>query len=329
MALEAFGSFHERFDPLKQDDKNGGLMMRLALEVKNASKNYGGKNVLHNISFKIEKPGVYLIAGPNGCGKTTLLESLVGLRSLDTGSITIFSHDGHAEVPRELNRLIGILLQSNGLRRNLTVKEEMGLIKELFGIQMEDIAYLKSFLLEQYYKTKTQKLSGGTKRRLLLALSFMPSYNALILDEPASGLDTQSRTLIWSAIRQFSRDKIIVVSDHFLNQAAMYSDYIYLMNEGRIVAEGSKESLIKRIGKTHVISIANDSFSKVKDRLKELDEKLESVVLQHSISVFVNVKDHKRLKKFMDDHRDSSLILDSHAIDFEDTYFYLTKQGDL
>jgi ABC-type multidrug transport system ATPase subunit len=290
------------------------------LEVKTIHKSYRDKPVLNGICLRIDRPGVYLIAGPNGSGKTTLLESLVGLRKTDSGTIAI---DGITN-PLHLKRKVGFLLQGNSLRKNLTVKEEMGLMKDLFHLKINDREYLKSFHLEEYYQTKTQKLSGGTKRRVLLMLIFMPDYPILILDEPASGLDTQSRSVIWNTIKKFSKEKIIIVSDHYLNQAANYSDYIYFLNQGKIIYEGWQKEILQNFDKTHVINMNAEDYEKAAPYLANIDGKHATIVMDGLSHVFVNVREKESVRKIFDLLPNPNIIIDYHTVDFEDIYFYLT-----
>jgi len=294
--------------------------MKPFIELKNVEKSYDKKKVLNNISFKVNKPGVYLIAGPNGCGKTTLLESMVGLRQIDNGEIFVSGANNH----KDLHHHVGFLLQGTGLRKNLTVKEEMKLIKDLFQLEIDDWSYLKSFNLEQYYLTKTQKLSGGIKRRIMLALLFMPDYQVLILDEPASGLDTQSRSIIWNTIKKFSKQKIIFVSDHYLNQAAQFCDYVFLMNKGEIVSSGSKEEVLNQLDKTHVLNIQANEFRHLSKSLSMIDEHFVTLHFDGATYVFIKLPKEKNIQHVWETISNPHAVLDFHAIDFEDIYFYLT-----
>ncbi|WAA09827.1 ABC transporter ATP-binding protein [Fervidibacillus albus] len=294
--------------------------MKSFIEVKNVEKSYDQKKVLNNISMTINEPGVYLLAGPNGCGKTTLLESIIGLRQVDRGEILVRGSSNH----KHLHKHVGFLLQGTGLRKNLTVKDEMQLIKDLFQMKMDDQSYLKFFHLEQYYLTKTEKLSGGTKRRIMLALLFMPNYEVLILDEPASGLDTESRSAIWNFIKTYSKQKVIFVSDHYLNEAAKYCDYIFLMNKGEIISQGTKEEVLRQMNKTHVLNIQSNALPDLSRKLSLIDEKIVSLEFEGSTYVFLKLEENQTLQHVWEILGDTSAVVEFHAVDFEDVYFYLT-----
>ena len=121
----------------------------------------------------------------------------------------------------------------------------MQLIKEVFGAKVEDIEYLKKYNLEEYYKNKTRTLSGGTQRRFLTAMLFLAGQNIVILDEPASGLDTYSRDEIWNTISEYGKEHIVIVSDHYLNQARLYSDRIIMLDQGKIIANDTFNEIKK------------------------------------------------------------------------------------
>ena len=200
--------------------------MSSSIIIKNLSKSYKDNKVLKNLSISIDKPGVYLLAGPNGSGKTTLLEIIAGLRESDSGEILI---NGYKRNTIEAKKSLGFLCQQNNLRKSTKVNEEIQVVKDLYNIDINDIEYLKKYNLEKYYKERCRNLSGGTKRRLLVAMLFMAKQNIVVLDEPVSGLDTYSRDEIWNTISEYSKENIVIVSDHYLNQAALYSNYIYLL----------------------------------------------------------------------------------------------------
>ena len=288
----------------------------MEVQVRQLVKKYGKKVVLNNISLTISEPGVYLIAGPNGSGKTTLLEIMVGLRKMDRGEVRINRVKNTDAVMR---KTVGFLTQQNTLRRNCTVKEEIQLVKELFGLKADPYDYLKKYGLQEYYLQKTKHLSGGTQRRLLLAMVFLPRFPIIVLDEPVSGLDTFNRDEIWNMIREYAEDRIVIVSDHYLNQAAQYSDYVFLLNKGTIILEGKTEEILNQFPYKYVM--------KTRKKLDEewfqsLQEKGIPFELKVSGSVYnCFLKNHDRLKEILD-----PVKLRMYPVDLEDIYFYYTGE---
>lgn len=290
----------------------------MAIEIRNLQKTYGDKKVLDDINIVIDQPGVYLIAGPNGSGKTTLLEILVGLRKMDHGQVRI--HQVSSDDVK-IKKMVGFLTQQNTLRRNVTVKEELNLVKELFGLKIDTYQYLEKFKLQEYYDQKTKNLSGGTKRRLLIAMLFMPGYEIIVLDEPVSGLDTYSRDEIWNLIREYAENHIVIVSDHYLNQAAQYSDYIFLINKGKIVLEGKTEQILKEFQHDYVIKTRRKNHEELLKMIKR-KEILRNLKVSGSVyNYFINREDYDDVKCLLS-HQKFRL----HPVNLEDIYFYHTGE---
>lgn len=273
------------------------------------------KVVLDNINLDIKDPGVYLIAGPNGSGKTTLLEIIAGLRKADSGDVLVSGYKaGSLKAKKEL----GFLCQQNGLRKTIKLKEEMALVKDIFRIEVDDIDYLKKFNLEEYYKNKTSTLSGGTKRRFLTAILFLANQNIIMLDEPVSGLDTYSRDEIWNTIREYGKDHIVIVSDHYLNQARLYSDIIILLNNGKIVAKDTFENIRKKCPFEKLIKVRDSNVSAIKQIIEQSGGIYELKVSGTVNNFYVR----NNIGEIYDKVKD--LKVSVHDLDLEDIYFYLT-----
>lgn len=297
--------------------------MNKGVEIEELIKTYDKKKVVNNVSISIDKPGVYLLAGPNGSGKTTLLEIIAGLREPDSGEVLI---NGYKCNTIEAKRDLGFLCQQNSLRKNLKVNEEIKLIKDIYGIDIDDYEYLKRYNLEQYYKAKSGNLSGGTKRRLLIAMLLMANQNIVVLDEPASGLDTNSRDEIWNVISEYSKDNIVIVSDHYLNQAALYSDYIYMLNEGKMILEGNMAEIRKSCKGKKLIKVRKQHFEEIESVVKANCSDYEVRISGTIYNIFIN-SDVDKVTQVLSDKKVSM-----HDIDLEDIYFYHTgkysNEGD-
>ncbi|PMC35474.1 ABC transporter ATP-binding protein [Bacillus sp. UMB0899] len=290
----------------------------MQVNVNSLVKSYGDKTVLDGINLSLQNPGVYLIAGPNGSGKTTLLEILVGLRHYNDGQVTI--NDSRVD-HINIRNYVGFLTQSNTLRKNCTVAEELNLIKDLFKLDIDTYDYLKEFKLQEYYHQKTKMLSGGTKRRVLIAMLFMPKYRIVVLDEPVSGLDTFSRDEIWNMIRDYSQDNIVIVSDHYLNQAAQYSDYVYLLNKGKVVLHGNTNELIEDFERGFVIKTRKHYLQELKQYINEGNSQLDLKVSGSVYNFFIKKEDYDTFHSV-----NSSAKFNMHPVNLEDIYFYHTGE---
>lgn len=290
--------------------------MNKSIIINDLSKKYDGKVVLDNISININKPGVYLLAGPNGSGKTTLLEIIAGLREANSGEILI---NGYKNNTVEAKSSLGFLCQQNSLRKSTKVNEELELVKDLYGLNnIDDYEYLKKFNLEKYYKEKSKNLSGGTKRRLLIAMLFMAKQPIVVLDEPVSGLDTYSRDEIWNVISEYAKDNIVIVSDHYLNQAAIYSDYIYLLNEGKIIIQDTSKNIKNKCKSEKLVKVRKEQFEEIKNIIKKVCKDFEVRVSGTVYNIFINSK----VTEVLEALKEKKVTI--HDIELEDIYFYYT-----
>jgi len=240
----------------------------MIVEVNELNKSYGPKHVLNNISFQFEENQIVAILGPNGVGKTTLLEVLMTLTSWDTGRVEILGKnlkkqgDIHA-----LRKQIGVVFQDGGMYAYLKIKEILDLFASFHDVSENQIhEIIELFSLESHLNIKFDKLSGGWKKRILLACAFLNKPEVLFLDEPTTGLDPQATEDLWEAIRQANRqDVMVMLSTHSLEEVDMYADYCIILNDGEIVEQGKPKELKERYDATYFkeayFSIVNKKVS--------------------------------------------------------------------
>ena len=164
------------------------------IDVQNISKKYGEKTVLDNISFEIPAGETVAIVGPNGTGKTTLLEILMTIRKVNSGTVTILGKSaGEQKAVDEIRAKIGVMLQEGGMYAFIKLKEALDLFASFYSVEKEKIGRLvEYFELQPYLNTKYEKLSGGWKQRFLLAIAFLHDPDLVFLDEPTTGLDPKA-----------------------------------------------------------------------------------------------------------------------------------------
>ena len=222
------------------------------ISVQNVTKKYGSRTVLDRLSFQIPEGETVAIVGPNGTGKTTLLEILMTLRKADSGSVRILGKNlSEQTAADEIRSRIGVMLQEGGMYLYIKLKEALELFASFYNVGREKIRELvEYFELEPYMNTKYNKLSGGWKQRFLLAIAFLHDPDLIFLDEPTTGLDPKATRLVWEKIRGGSqKDKTILVSTHSMEEVDKYCDRVIVLNNGRIV-ENDTPSRIKE--KLHV-----------------------------------------------------------------------------
>jgi ABC-2 type transport system ATP-binding protein len=221
-----------------------GTLQRMApiIEVKDMVKTFPGVRAVDNVSLTIEQGICFGLLGPNGAGKTTLIEIVEGIRPPDSGS-TLYKG---APVGGRFRKEAGIQFQVTSLQEFLTVRETLRLFRNFYPRTMDMDEVIRLCALEEFLDRDTRKLSGGQRQRLLMALAIINDPAVLFLDEPTTGLDPQSRRNFWDLIGLIkSRDKTIVLTTHYMDEAYTLCDEIAIMDRGRIVAQGTPEHLLK------------------------------------------------------------------------------------
>ena len=217
--------------------------MPSAITVKNLVKTYGDVTALNGVSFAVDEGEVLALLGPNGAGKTTAVEILEGYRHADSGEIDVLGFRPAAG-GRAFRDRIGIVLQETGVEPVLTVRE----VIELYGVaytRRRPADELISLVgLEEKADARIKTLSGGQRRRLDLALGLVGDPDLVFLDEPTTGFDPAARRKSWKLVEGLTAlGKTILLTTHYLDEAQHLADRIVVLNEGRIVAEGTPQSL--------------------------------------------------------------------------------------
>lgn len=216
--------------------------MNPILEVKDLKKHYPEVKAVDGISFSIE-PGIcFGLLGPNGAGKTTAIEVIEGI--LDQTSGEIF-YKGRKRGNTFKNE-VGIQFQNTELPQFLTVKETLVMFRNLYE-RHADLDYLiETARLEEILKRDNRKISGGQKQRLLLAMALANDPELIFLDEPTTGLDPQARRHLWDIVRQIkSKNKTLVLTTHYMEEAEILCDIIGIIDNGKIIAMGTPAGLLK------------------------------------------------------------------------------------
>ncbi len=200
---------------------------------------------------------VVVLVGPNGCGKTTLVEMLLGLRRRDRGVVEVFGKDPRKQ-RAELADLIGVTLQGASLHAQVTPREHLEFIAALSHRRTEDIdQVLRELGLAELQKRRFGRLSGGQQRRVLVGAALLPLPGLLVLDEPTSGVDLESRTQLWTVLRAASarHGTSVLTTTHDLTEAEDNADRVLVMRGGRIVGQGSPRQLVANTGLVAVVSL--------------------------------------------------------------------------
>ncbi|MGF2614468.1 ABC transporter ATP-binding protein [Rossellomorea vietnamensis] len=218
----------------------------MILTVKNLKKTYGTKQVLKGISFDVTESKILAVMGPNGVGKTTLLETLMTLKKWDSGEVSVLGMD--LKKSSNLSKIrsnIGVVFQEGGMYAYLKIKEILDLFASFHNISKARVnEVIKTFSLDSHLNVKFEKLSGGWKKRTLLACAFLNSPKLLFLDEPTTGLDPEATNDLWESIKiAKEQGATIILSTHSLEEVDLYADEVIILNNGRIVEQGKPKAL--------------------------------------------------------------------------------------
>jgi ABC-2 type transport system ATP-binding protein len=224
-----------------------------AVSVRDLVKRYGRVIAVNGVSFQIQRGEIYGLLGPNGAGKTTTLEILEGIRRADAGDVRIDGLDIRRK-RRAVQARIGVQLQTTTLFDELSVRETLALFGSFYPRALPPDALLAEVALSDKARAKPEELSGGQRQRLALALALVNDPALIFLDEPTTGLDPQSRRLLWETIlRLRERGKTILLTTHFMEEAQTLCDHIAILDAGRIIAEDTPAGLIGLLGASATI----------------------------------------------------------------------------
>ena len=221
--------------------------MAAAVEVRDVRKRYGEVTALDGVSLRVEEGEFFALLGPNGAGKTTLISALGGLVRADSGTLAVLGRDVAAGF-RESRRLLGIVPQEIVFDPFFSVRETLRLQSGYFGLRDNDRwidELLDRLALAAKAGANMRSLSGGMKRRVMVAQALVHRPPVIVLDEPTAGVDVELRQTLWEFIRELNRaGHTIVLTTHYLEEAQELCSRIAMMKAGRIVALDSTERLL-------------------------------------------------------------------------------------
>lgn len=219
------------------------VVKEIVISVSGLEKSFGETKAVKGIDFEVCKGEIFALLGPNGAGKTTTVSILEGILKRDSGRISILGMDPWSD-HSSLKSRIGVMPQEFNFFEKLTPRDSLRFYCELFRSSTSPEDLLNLVLLGDSADRPFDKLSGGQKQKLGLALSLVSNPEVLFLDEPTTGLDPAARRAIWDIILKFKEQgKTIVLTTHYMEEAERLSDRIAIVNRGKIVIEGTPEQI--------------------------------------------------------------------------------------
>ncbi|HVQ44623.1 MAG TPA: ATP-binding cassette domain-containing protein [Candidatus Saccharimonadia bacterium] len=238
------------------------------IEVRGLQKSYGKNHVLRGIDFTMERGTMLALLGPNGAGKTTTVRILSTLLPFDGGTITVDGHDLGRD-PEAIRRIIGLTGQSAAVDELLTGRENLVMMGRLYRLTTGSAKLRARELLEQFDLGESadrvvSTYSGGMRRRLDLAVSLIATPPVIFLDEPTTGLDPRSRIAMWDIIKRLMEQGIsILLTTQYLEEADQLADRIIVIDDGRVIAEGTAAELKSQVGRDRLeLTFADEATTK-------------------------------------------------------------------
>lgn len=230
----------------------GGINMENVIEVHDLTKQYQNRIVVDHLSFEVKQGEVYGILGHNGAGKTTTIECILGLHHPEQGYATIFKQKV-SKHRKQLFERIGVQLQSSSYQSNIKVKEVCEETAALYKRPQDYRMLLEQFHLSAYENQYVEKLSGGERQKLSIVTALIPNPQLIFLDELTTGLDVEARREVWETLKELKQQGMtMILTTHYMEEAQYLCDRVLLLAHGKMVKEGTVDTIIQDSGKTNL-----------------------------------------------------------------------------
>jgi ABC-2 type transport system ATP-binding protein len=229
--------------------------MNVILEFDRVGKSYGAIRALDSLSFGVERGEIVALLGPNGAGKTTALEIALGLRSCDSGEVRLF---GRSPRSVDVRRRLGVTPQESGFPDMLRVDEIASYVAQHYPNAAPISETLETFGLASLARRRAGTLSPGQSRRLAVALAFAGRPELVVLDEPTTGLDVESRRNLWEVVRRAGEHRSILFTTHYLEEAQALASRIVVIDHGALRFDGDPQALRARMGTRRLSYVGAD-----------------------------------------------------------------------
>ena len=294
------------------------------IQAQGLTKKFGALMAVDHIDFEVYKAECVGFLGPNGAGKTTTVRMIYCFLPITEGKLLVDGMDAVTQ-PREIKKLVGVAPQEDNIDPDFTVMKNLTVYARYFDIPREEAEkraseLLKFFQLQEKQKVDIVELSGGMKRRLILARALLNQPQILLLDEPTTGLDPQARHLVWDEIRLLKKRGVtIIITTHYMDEAAELCDRIFIMDNGKIIEQGKPLELIKKHVGSDVLEF--DMDEKLVEALKAEMPDATLETFGERMHVFTT-QAHGVFERFIEKHSASNVTI--RNANLEDVFLKLT-----
>ncbi|MBU3102719.1 ABC transporter ATP-binding protein [Clostridium gasigenes] len=276
----------------------------MALTVTNLNKNYGENKVVDNLSFSIDKPGVFGLLGTNGAGKTTTIRMILGMINKDGGTVT---WNGENYTPNTVST--GYLAEERGIYAKFSIIDQLVYFGELKGMSKADAIKSIDYWLErleatEYKNKKADQLSKGNQQKIQFIAALISNPSLLILDEPLSGLDPVNTDLFKEVIKeQIGKGKYIIMSSHQMNTIEEFCENLLILNKGKTILQGNLKEIKKGYGRNRLLVRCDED---IKHLIKECNMEIES---ENAEEINLMVKSQEEVNRLLKRITDENISL--------------------
>jgi ABC-2 type transport system ATP-binding protein len=309
-------------------------MMKNAIEIKELKKTYKDgksaqyKEALKSINLNIEQGAFFGLLGPNGAGKSTMINIMAGLTNKTSGSVAICGFDIEKDM-RNARRSIGVVPQELVLDTFFTVRQALEITAGYYGVpkaKRKTSEIIEAMGLSDKADVYSRRLSGGMRRRLLIAKALVHSPKVLILDEPTAGVDVELRTQLWEYVKGLNKQgTTILLTTHYLEEAEELCDKVAIINHGEVIACDKKQNLMQQFDSKQVIISLMERLSEIPKNLQS-----ENIILnQDGDLVFSYAPSNSNIQELLNKVNASGLVIRdmiTKQADLQDVFTHLTSQ---
>ncbi len=303
---------------------------RIAIKTENLTKNFGGRIAVNNLKIEIKRGEIFSLLGKNGAGKTTTIKMLSCLLQPTSGNARVMNLN-IKEDPLEIKKIIGVSPQETAIAGHLNSIENLLLMGGVFGLKNDESKKRAKNLMELMElddrKDQARKLSGGLQRRLSIAMALMSDPLILFLDEPTLGLDPHARRSVWRYIEKLKKEKTILLTTHYLEEADSLADHIAIMHNGKIIEKGTSDELKSKYSKDQTHRILTDD--KTKEIIQTLnDHGFETNEISSGIEIKSNQLDFYSVMDLLRHENIKIKGIQTKQLSLEDVFLHITEKED-
>jgi ABC-2 type transport system ATP-binding protein len=307
--------------------------MQAALKIEQLRKRYGEKDVVDTISLEIQPGEIFGLLGPNGAGKSTTINMVTGVTRISSGKASVFGHDTQSDFI-ESRRLTGVMHQEIVVDTFFTIDRALKIHSGYYGVQ-DDPAW-RALLIERlalgpHLKKSMNKLSGGMKRRFMVAKALIHKPRLLILDEPTAGVDVELRQTLWAFVREMNENEgtTVLLTTHYLEEAEEMCGRVAIMNHGKVIALDHTKNLLDQLDEKRLVVGLREKLNAVPEGLQNLSPNLTDNGQTLSIRLSTEIDSGAVLRQLSDLGLPISGV-DTQAPTLQEAFLKLTsgKGGD-